>query len=159
VALVRTDVSKERSASIIRATRICELGTLAVTSNRRTLRRNTKSCHSDDGGAKFLRKRRFLQEPHGVTSEKAPFFTVKTVRFLNKQGISWPTDRLSGAQGYVQCVKSANHRTRGDRPSEQQKQPHEDREETADTSKRTSQGTADVRKVFFPALAIISVRG
>jgi hypothetical protein len=43
VALVRTDVSEEPSASIIRVTRIGELGTtLAVTSNRRTLRRNTK---------------------------------------------------------------------------------------------------------------------
>jgi hypothetical protein len=43
VALVRTDVSKERSASIIRMTRIDELGTtLTVTSNRNTLRRNTK---------------------------------------------------------------------------------------------------------------------
>jgi hypothetical protein len=42
VALVKTDVSEERSASIIRVTRIGELGTsLAVTSNRRTLRRNT----------------------------------------------------------------------------------------------------------------------
>jgi hypothetical protein len=30
VALVRTDVSEECSASIIRVTRICELGTLAV---------------------------------------------------------------------------------------------------------------------------------
>jgi hypothetical protein len=40
VALVRTDVSEERSASFIRVTRIGELGTtLAVTSNRRTLRR------------------------------------------------------------------------------------------------------------------------
>jgi hypothetical protein len=38
VALVRTDVSEERSASFIRVTRIGELGTLAVTSNRRTLR-------------------------------------------------------------------------------------------------------------------------
>jgi hypothetical protein len=34
VALVRTDVSEERSASIIRVTRIGEPGTLAVTSNR-----------------------------------------------------------------------------------------------------------------------------
>jgi hypothetical protein len=34
VALVRTDVSEELSASIIRVTRIGELGTLAVTSNR-----------------------------------------------------------------------------------------------------------------------------
>jgi hypothetical protein len=38
VALVRTDFSEERSASIIRVTTIVELGrTLAVTSNRRTL--------------------------------------------------------------------------------------------------------------------------
>jgi hypothetical protein len=42
VALVRTDVSEELSASIIRVTRLGELGTtLAVTSNRRKLRRNT----------------------------------------------------------------------------------------------------------------------
>jgi hypothetical protein len=41
VALVKTDTSEERSASIIRVTRIGELGTkLSVTSNRRTLRRN-----------------------------------------------------------------------------------------------------------------------
>jgi hypothetical protein len=41
VAVVRTDVSEELSAFFIRVTRICELGTtLAVTSNRRTLRRN-----------------------------------------------------------------------------------------------------------------------
>jgi hypothetical protein len=41
VAHVRTDVSEELSASFIRVTRIDELGTaLAVTSNRRTLRRN-----------------------------------------------------------------------------------------------------------------------
>jgi hypothetical protein len=43
VALVRTDVLEEPSASIIRVTRIGVLGTtLALTSNRRTLRRNTK---------------------------------------------------------------------------------------------------------------------
>jgi hypothetical protein len=44
VALVRTDVSEELRASMIKVTRIGELGTLAVTSNRRTIRRNT-----DDG--------------------------------------------------------------------------------------------------------------
>jgi hypothetical protein len=38
VALVRTDVSEELSASIIRVTRISELGTiLGITSDRRTL--------------------------------------------------------------------------------------------------------------------------
>jgi hypothetical protein len=41
VALVRTDVAEELSPSIIKVTRIGELGTLAVTSNRSTLRRNT----------------------------------------------------------------------------------------------------------------------
>jgi hypothetical protein len=42
VVLVRTDVSEELSASFIRVTRIDELGTtLAITINRRTLRRNT----------------------------------------------------------------------------------------------------------------------
>jgi hypothetical protein len=47
VTLLRTDVSEELSASFIRVTRIGELGTtLAVTSNRRTLRRNTKMLHT-----------------------------------------------------------------------------------------------------------------
>jgi demethoxyubiquinone hydroxylase (CLK1/Coq7/Cat5 family) len=40
VALVRSDDSEEHSASIIRVTRIGELGTLAVTSNGRKLRKN-----------------------------------------------------------------------------------------------------------------------
>jgi hypothetical protein len=39
-ALVRADVSEERIASIIRATRIGELGILVVTSIRSTLRRS-----------------------------------------------------------------------------------------------------------------------
>jgi hypothetical protein len=41
VAFVRTDVSEKTSASIIRVTRIGELETLVVTSNRCTLRINT----------------------------------------------------------------------------------------------------------------------
>jgi hypothetical protein len=45
VARVRTDVSEKINASIIRVTIIYELGTLAVTSNRSTLRRNTKFLH------------------------------------------------------------------------------------------------------------------
>jgi hypothetical protein len=36
VALIRTDVSEELTASIIRVTRIGELGVLAVTSDRRS---------------------------------------------------------------------------------------------------------------------------
>jgi hypothetical protein len=47
VALVRTNASEELNASFMRVTRISELGTtLAVTSNRRTLRRNTASVAS-----------------------------------------------------------------------------------------------------------------
>jgi hypothetical protein len=62
VALVKTDVAEEPSFSIIRVTRIGELGTtLAVTSNRRTLRRNTKG------------------EAHGVTSQKTTFFIMTAV--------------------------------------------------------------------------------
>jgi hypothetical protein len=58
VALVRTDVSEELSASFIRATRIGELGTtLALTSNRRT--------------------------PHGATSKKTPFFIGTAVKTSN----------------------------------------------------------------------------
>jgi hypothetical protein len=46
VALVRTDVSEEPGASI-RVTRIGELGTtIAVTSNRRMLRRNSRNSTS-----------------------------------------------------------------------------------------------------------------
>jgi hypothetical protein len=49
VAVIRTDVSKEFSASIIRVTRIGRLETtLALAGNRRTLRRK-------QGGVKFLR--------------------------------------------------------------------------------------------------------
>jgi hypothetical protein len=62
VVLVRTDVLEERISSIIRVKRIGELGTtLAVTSNRRTLRRNTVthsifcSVRRLLGGAIFLR--------------------------------------------------------------------------------------------------------
>jgi hypothetical protein len=53
VALVRTDVSEELSVSFIRLTRICELGTtLALTSNRCRLQRNTITL--DDGGAPLI---------------------------------------------------------------------------------------------------------
>jgi hypothetical protein len=68
VTLVRTDVSEEFSASIIRVKRIGELGTtLAVTSNRRSP------------------KRLFLQEQHGVhIPEDAilQFYRVFTRDFL-----------------------------------------------------------------------------
>jgi hypothetical protein len=58
VALVRTDVSEELSATFIRVTRIGELETmLAVTSNRRTLRRNTWYFSKGQMGAQSPRRR------------------------------------------------------------------------------------------------------
>jgi hypothetical protein len=55
VALVRTDISEEPGASFIRATEIGELGTTqAATSN-----------------------------PHGVTTQKTPFFIVTAVKTSN----------------------------------------------------------------------------
>jgi hypothetical protein len=78
VALVRTDVLEELSASFIRVTRIGELGTtLAVTSNRRTLWRNimillTFLAHQFLSPWWWRRyvppKRRFL---HSISSQRA----------------------------------------------------------------------------------------
>jgi hypothetical protein len=48
VALESTDVTEERSAYFTRLTRIGDLGMLAVTSNRSTLRRNTKSLECSE---------------------------------------------------------------------------------------------------------------
>jgi hypothetical protein len=62
VAFVVTEVSEECISSIIRVTRIGELGTtLTVTINRSTL-------------SSVPLERRFLQEPHGVTSQYTAFF-------------------------------------------------------------------------------------
>jgi hypothetical protein len=58
VALVRTDVSEEPSASMIKVTRIGEPGTLAVTTNGRTVR---------------------------VTSHKTAFFRNHTVSTIGSQ--------------------------------------------------------------------------
>jgi hypothetical protein len=64
VALVRIDVSDEYVASIIRVTRIGNLGTMLA-------------------AVIFLRSlRRFLQEPHGVTSQKTSFFIVIAMKNL-----------------------------------------------------------------------------
>jgi hypothetical protein len=85
VALVRTDVSEELSASFIRGTRIGELGTaLAVTSNRRTVRRNTKRILVTlMKEALSSSETSILQEPNGVTFKKTPFFVVTAVKTSN----------------------------------------------------------------------------
>jgi hypothetical protein len=69
VALARTDVSEELNASFIRVTRIGELGTtLGVTSNRRTLRRNTNTN---------------TWYELGFISQNTTFFIVPTVKTSN----------------------------------------------------------------------------
>jgi hypothetical protein len=74
VALVRTAFSEEPGTSFITVTKIGELGTTqAANSNRRTLRRRRQ----------VLPKRRFLQQPHGVTTQKSPFFVVTSVKTSN----------------------------------------------------------------------------
>jgi hypothetical protein len=74
VALVRTDVSEELSASFIRVTRIGELGTLTVTS----------IVPSSPILVTLMNEAlRSLQEPHGVTSQKTPLFIVTAVKTSN----------------------------------------------------------------------------
>jgi hypothetical protein len=73
VDLVRTDVSEEPGASLIRVTRI------GISSQRTSVASCSLcsySCHPHEGGPPDSPKRRFLQEPHGVTSQKTSFFNV-----------------------------------------------------------------------------------
>jgi hypothetical protein len=67
VALVRTDVSEDPSASFIKVTRIGELGTtLAATSNRRTLRRNSNTTNLTDCGCSHLEMSKYVYESFDV---------------------------------------------------------------------------------------------
>jgi hypothetical protein len=86
VALVRTDVSEERSASIIRVTRIGELGTtLAVTSNRRTLR---KKHNGITYSLVFLRSvRRFLVRTSAVPSSPILVILMKEALSSSKTSV------------------------------------------------------------------------
>jgi hypothetical protein len=75
VALVRTDVSEKLSASIIRVTRIGELGTLAVTSNRCTALRYSETsvltrvtrCNVPDEGILHSHRRENLKSYIALT--------------------------------------------------------------------------------------------
>jgi hypothetical protein len=75
VAIVRTDVSEESIASIIRVTRIGELGTYLANLATKARCEETIVC--------FPLKRRFLQAPHGITFQKTAFFIVTAVETSN----------------------------------------------------------------------------
>jgi hypothetical protein len=67
VAFVRTDVSEEPGASFIRVTKIGELGTTqAATSNRRTLRRNTKEAPGSSETSVLTRATRRNNPEHTI---------------------------------------------------------------------------------------------
>jgi hypothetical protein len=82
VALVRTEVSEELSACIIRVTRIDELGMLAITSNQSALLSSPILITLMKEALSSF-ETRFLQEPHGVTAHKMPFFIVTAMKTSN----------------------------------------------------------------------------
>jgi hypothetical protein len=73
----KADVSVDRMTSMIKAKRISELGTaLAVTAEA--------TCEEILWWRQYVTpKRRFIQEPHGVTSQKKAFFIVTAVKTSN----------------------------------------------------------------------------
>jgi hypothetical protein len=73
VALVKTDVSEEFGASFNRVTRIVPSLSIIVTLMKEAL------------GSP---KRFFLQEPHGVTSQKTPFFNIKSLFSLRNMRLN-----------------------------------------------------------------------
>jgi hypothetical protein len=89
VALIETDVSEEHSGSIIRVTRISELGTtLTVTSNLsrwwwRGYVPPTRLLSPWWRRRYIPLKHLFLQEPHGITSLTTALFIVTVMKTTN----------------------------------------------------------------------------
>jgi hypothetical protein len=93
VALDRINVSEELSPSFIRATSIGELGiTIAVISNRRSVRRLLLTANVVPSSpilvtlmkeALSSSETSVIQEPHGLTSQKTPFFIVTAMKTSN----------------------------------------------------------------------------
>jgi hypothetical protein len=101
VALVRTEVSEELSASFIMVTRVGELGTtLAVTRNQRTLRRYTKLVLTR------ATRRNIPVDTVYQFSRPEPLLFFQVAPHLSSQGLSGPRSRLLRKSG------SAGNRTR-----------------------------------------------
>jgi hypothetical protein len=107
VALVATDVSKERFTSIIRVTRIGKLGTtLAVTSNRSMLTRATRRNTPEDG---ILRSVPQLLVPAKVPSSPILFtLMMEALRSPETSGLTRVTWRHIPKGGILHSHRREN---------------------------------------------------
>jgi hypothetical protein len=80
LALVRTDVSEELGASIIRVTRIDEIRTQRASVASYGYVPSSPILVTPMMEALSSPERRFSLEPHGLTSQKTPFFIVTAVK-------------------------------------------------------------------------------
>jgi hypothetical protein len=102
VALVRTYVSKDRSASFIRVTRIGELGTtLAVTSNRRTLR---QTLSSSDMSVLTRATRRNIPEDASLQVLGSSYFVALVASYCRRTPITLHNSMEQGT-----CSKPCIH--------------------------------------------------
>jgi hypothetical protein len=88
VALIRSDASEESTASIIRVTRINDLGTLAVTSNLRSVLRLLVKAYVVPSSpilvTLMMEGLRSYETSVRTTSQTTPFFIITAVKTSNR---------------------------------------------------------------------------
>jgi hypothetical protein len=93
-ALVRTDVSEERTASLIRVTWIGEMATLAVTSNQRRLRRNAISYSFSENKGSDMAVKGQLNINQNNTFISLPIYNTYFIFNTTQFGPACMTSRL-----------------------------------------------------------------